>query len=74
MRHRRYDQEDTWPEVLPDIAPAGVDVGVNPNVLIEAVVVAPEATEWLLELVQAVSRRYGLTASVARSDLDEEPV
>jgi hypothetical protein len=55
------------------LAPSGYDVGLDPNVLIEAVVVAPDAPEWLLELVESVARRYGVTGTVVRSDLDAEP-
>lgn len=56
------------------IAPAGYDVAVDPDILIDTVVVAPEAPAWLLELVEGLSGRYGLAAPVARSDLDAEPV
>jgi hypothetical protein len=45
-------------------------LGVDPNVLIEAVVVAPAAPVWFLELVQAICRRY----EIAQSGLDAEPV
>jgi hypothetical protein len=55
------------------LAPSGYDVGIDPNALIEAVVVAPEASEWLLELVESAARRYGVTVPVVRSDLDAEP-
>ena len=55
------------------IAPPGYDVAIDPNVLIRSVVVAPEAPDWLLELVVAMSRRYGVDAAVDRSDLDAEP-
>jgi hypothetical protein len=63
-----------WPAVLPELAPTGFDVATDPNTLIEAVVLAPEAPDWLLALVRAVSARYGLTAPIARSDLDAQPV
>jgi hypothetical protein len=63
-----------WYEAVGSIAPAGYDVGVDPNVLMEAVVVAPAAPGWLLELVQAICRRYEIDAPVVQSDLDAEPV
>jgi hypothetical protein len=62
-----------WWEALEPIAPSGYDIAVNPDRLIEAVVLAPEAPEWLVALVTVVSARYGLTALVRRSDLDAEP-
>jgi hypothetical protein len=55
------------------LAPVGYDVGVDPDVLIQAVVVAPEAPNWLLELVQSVARRFGVSGPVVTSDLDAEP-
>jgi hypothetical protein len=65
---------DAWYEVVGSIAPPGYDVGVDPKVLIEAVVVAPAAPAWLLELVRAVCRRYEVDADVVQSELDAEPV
>jgi hypothetical protein len=62
-----------WTEMVTDIAPIGYDVGVDPKVLIEAVVVAPRAPDWLIELVEAVAVRYGIKAPVIRSDLDAAP-
>jgi hypothetical protein len=59
---------------MESIAPSGYDVGVDPNVLMESVVVAPAAPDWLVELVQAVCRRYQIDAPVVRSGLDAEPV
>jgi hypothetical protein len=55
------------------LAPKGYDVGLDPDRLIECVVLAPEAPEWLLDLVTHVAARYELTCPVARSDLDAEP-
>ena len=47
---------------------------VDLSLLIEEVVVAPYADDWILELAQAVADRYGLTAPVIRSRLSESPV
>jgi hypothetical protein len=67
-------QPDAWWEALGGIAPLGYDVAVDPGVLIEGVVVAPEAPEWLVELIKGVTTRYGLTAPVTQSDLDADPI
>jgi hypothetical protein len=56
-----------------EIAPVGYDVAVDPTALIESVVLAPSAPDWLLDLVKAVASRYSLAAPVVRSDLDAEP-
>jgi hypothetical protein len=65
---------DAWYEAVGSMASPGYDVGVDPNVLIEGVVVAPAAPGWLLELVQAICRRYEIDAPVVQSDLDAESV
>ncbi len=62
-----------WWEALPDIAPPGYEIGIDPGVFIEAVVVAPQAQDWFVDLVKAVSLRHGVTAPVGRSDLDVPP-
>ena len=67
-------QPQNWWAAVGDIAPLGYDVGIDPAVLIEAVVVAPEAPEWLRDLVVSVSRRYGLSVPVVQSELDAEPI
>lgn len=41
--------------------------------LVQLVRVAPEAPDWLLDLVRRVAGRYGLRAEVRRSSLDEAP-
>ena len=62
-----------WPDVLRKLVPPGFDVAIEPNALVQAVVVAPDAPDWLLELVRALAARYGLAASVERSRLDAPP-
>jgi hypothetical protein len=42
--------------------------------LIEEVYVAPDAESWVRELVERVSRRYGLQTPVRQSALDEDPL
>jgi hypothetical protein len=56
------------------VAPAGFDLVVDVNRLVTAVVVAPEAPAWLVELVQHTCVRYGLDVAVSRSDLEVEPL
>ena len=64
---------EIWVENLPGIAPVGYDVPLDPARLIEQVVVAPQAPDWLLELVGDLARRYRLDAAISRSTLDEDP-
>jgi len=52
----------------------GVSVPVLLNDLITAIYVAPTAPAWLAELVTDVSIKYGLSATVRKSDLYSEPV
>ena len=53
------------------------DVGnyykVDLSLLVQEVVVAPYAPDWLLELIKAVATRYDLMASVKKSPLADNP-
>lgn len=61
----------------PDLARSAMDTGtwvaVDLNTLIQAIHIAPAAQHWCVQLVEAVARRYGLTAPVVRSALDARP-
>ena len=53
----------------------GVPVGVSLYDLIETVYVAPTASNWFRDLVEAVTRKYGLMDKpIVRSSLDADPV
>jgi len=51
----------------------GVERSVNISTLIEAIHVAPTCPTWFKETVEKVARRYGLSAPVIQSALDDEP-
>jgi hypothetical protein len=59
--------------VVRDVAPVGYDVVVDPAKLIQEVVVAPQAPDWLLDLIREVTKRYRIDVPVKRSDLDANP-
>ena len=48
---------------------AGVEYGIDPERLIEAVVVSPYSPDWLLDLVRSSLGRFGIDASVEKSVL-----
>ncbi len=48
-------------------------VPVDLNQLVQAVNVAPSSESWYRDLVANTAQRFGLTAPVARSDLDDAP-
>ena len=52
--------------------PAGVGVSINVDILIEKILIAPTAPEWIKELAEAITLRYGLTKAVKKSSLHEE--
>ena len=52
----------------------GREVRVELETLIENIYVAPTAPDWFGELVERVSRKYGLEKPVIRSVLDQKPV
>lgn len=52
----------------------GLYIPVDLELLINKIYVAPTTPKWLHELVQAVTRKYGLKKEVCQSSLDEKPV
>ena len=52
----------------------GLYVPVNLELLIERVFVSPTAEKWFSDLVQSVTQKYGLSKSVSRSSLADDPV
>jgi len=54
--------------------PTGIWTSVNLRQLIACVYVSPSSPRWFRELVQDVSKKYGLGANVLQSDLDLEPI
>lgn len=58
----------------PDYDYVGAYFPVDLSVLIEGIVVAPFAPDWFVELVGHVSTKYGLEASVSKSQLTAEPL
>jgi hypothetical protein len=58
------------PRPEPRVVPIPVDLGH----LVSAVYVAPDAAQWLVSVVQHVTRQYGRDFPVMQSDLAQEPV
>ena len=56
-----------------DICDIGKYFQVDLSLLIQEVVVAPYAPDWLLELIKSVATRYDLMASVKKSPLADNP-
>ena len=49
-------------------------VGVDLNYLVDEIFIGPKSTDWFVELVVAVCKRYGLKAVPTRSSLYDGPV
>ena len=56
-----------------DFCSNGIHYEVELNLLIEEIVIAHFAPEWLLDLVKQVANRYGLAAPINRSVLADTP-
>jgi hypothetical protein len=52
----------------------GLYIPVDLEMLIYEIYVAPSSPKWLHELVESVTRKYGLKKKVCQSTLDEKPV
>ena len=57
-----------------DICDIGFDYEVDLNLLIQEVLIAHFAPEWLLDLVNLVATRYDLEAPINKSRLAESPM
>ena len=64
---------DNYPFDATPLYDAGNYYEVDLSILIHKIIVAPRATDWLLELVQSVAARYNLKTSVVRSTLADNP-
>ena len=51
----------------------GVEYGIDPERLIEAVVVSPYSPGWLLEVVRSVLGNFGIETVVEKSTLQRQP-
>ena len=57
-----------------DVPESGLDVPIDPSVLIQTIYVAPEAADWIREAVTTVVTSLGYSFPVKRSDLDASPI
>ena len=57
-----------------DVCESGIHYDIDINLLIQEIVIAHFAPEWLLDLVKQVATRYGLKAPINRSHLAETPI
>lgn len=52
----------------------GTNIGVNLDILIDSIYVAPTAPMWMRDLVEAVVKRYDLQKSIRQSVLKSKPI
>jgi len=52
----------------------GLFISVDLGTLIDKIYLAPTSAKWLFELVESVTRKYGLDKEVLQSSLDDVPV
>jgi hypothetical protein len=62
-------QDDDWEGNPPELRLPVRDL----NALLRSVVVSPEAGDWFYELVNDISRKYGVTVPIRRSRLTSLP-
>ena len=69
LRNMSINEINQWH----DICANGIYYEVDLDLLIQEIVIAHFAPEWLLDLVKQVTTRYGLKATIERSHLAESP-
>lgn len=70
FEHERELRALIW---APNEPPGGLQVPVDPDILIERVHVGPEAPSWVAALLEAIAKRYGLKVPVSHSRLLAHP-
>ncbi|EGQ9396001.1 TPA: hypothetical protein ACMDQA_003680 [Vibrio cholerae] len=65
VKSHSYDEIDGVEEIPIE----GVSLPIEPDGLIHCVYVSPTSKTWFYELVKSISRKYGLTCEVKRSEL-----
>ena len=72
---RAVSQESEGGQFYEELVPQGDGkyYGVDVQTLIGEVVVAPFCQDWLFELVESTTKKYGLTNCVRRSTLEKPP-
>jgi hypothetical protein len=70
------EQPDGGSRINYEAAPyeRGVPKTIAVEQLLENIYVSPGSPSWFLELVNAVTRRYGVTPHALQSNLDRDPV
>jgi hypothetical protein len=53
---------------------SGINIEVDLDLLIEIIHVAPQAPDWVRDVIESVVRRFGYKCEVKRSDMDRDPV
>ncbi|GAB3602501.1 hypothetical protein [Microbacterium aureliae] len=70
----RNDEESDEGRPLTSVDEPVIPVSVDLPTLVERVYVAPDAPSWITEVVEAVTRQYGLAYPVQQSDLASDPI
>ena len=60
-------------EAKDESRPLGVEYPIDPEQLIEAVVVSPYSPDWLQDVIQSILAKYEINSTVERSALDQPP-
>ncbi|MDQ7250764.1 hypothetical protein [Dongia sedimenti] len=61
-------------DYLSPIKEFGMNVHLTPNSFLRSIVVSPEAPTWFFDLIDAVSKKYGMSTPIRRSKLAFKPV
>ena len=68
------DIDDAHTPLLGRILEDGFKLGIDLNYLIEEIYIGPKSSDWFVELVVGVCKRYGIKAIPTRSSLYDGPV
>lgn len=77
--HIEYPESDiegkmTWSDAPSAAGPAGITLSVNLNDFLTTIKVSPASPDWYFAVVESVTKKYGVSTSVVRSDITRDPI
>jgi hypothetical protein len=71
---QHYPRTEPYTSILDDPLPPGKYVGVDLDNLIEKVFVAPDAPNWIKEMVELIVQRYGCDSGIVEKSSLKSPL
>lgn len=68
---RRMDMNAEYSQMYRNDFIKGINIPIDPNILINGIYISPKSQDWFLKLVREIKSKYGISARVRRTELDD---